>query len=343
MVESFGLTKAGAEARLFTLKNGKNINVLLSDFGATLAGILVPDQEGQMVEVTLGYDDVSGYEAGDSFFGAIVGRVANRIGKATFELNGQHYQLTANDHQNNLHSGPDFFSKRLWEVLAASESEVTFGLKSPEGDQGYPGAADICVTYSLSEENELKIEYQAVPSADTLLNMTNHSFFNLNGDASGDILEQSVWIDAAAFTPTDAELIPTGAVAAVADTPLDFNREQPVGRGIAADFEALQLAGGYDQNFVLNGEGYRKVASLSSARTGIRMEVYTDLPGLQLYSGNFIDDVIGRGGVHYRKRQGICFETQYFPDAVNQAAFTAPITRAGAQYRTTTAFKFSYL
>ncbi|HIW21684.1 MAG TPA: galactose mutarotase [Candidatus Dorea intestinavium] len=340
MMMKFGTTSLGEEATLYTLENQNKMVVTLSDFGATLVQVLVPDKEGKIRDVVLGYEDVTGYEKGEAFFGATVGRVANRIAKGEFKLNGVNYHLTTNDNGNNLHSGLNYYNKRMWQVLRKSKEEITFELISPSGDQGYPGEATIRVSYHLSEENELKITYQAKANEDTLFNMTNHSYFNLEGHQSSDTLSQEVWLNAQAFTPIDKALIPTGEISLVKGTPLDFTQAKEVGKEIDADFEQLKLAGGFDHNYVLEGRGFRKVASLYSKVTGIKMEVSTDLPGLQFYSGNFIEEEVGKDQVTYQKRQGLCFETQYFPNAVNEQSFNSPILLVGEEYQSTTSFSF---
>ena len=341
MTEAFGKTGAGQETVLYTLENKNGMQIAVSDYGATLVKVIVPDARGQKRDVVLGYDDAAGYEAGDKFFGATIGRVANRIGGASFELNGKTYELARNDNGNNLHSGMDFYSKRMWTAAEYGPDHVTFTLHSPDGDQGYPGAVDLTVTYTLTEENEVRIHYHAVPDADTLLNMTNHSYFNLAGQDSGTILDQEVWIGADAYTEADAQSIPTGAVLPVEGTPMDFRVRKAIGRDIEADFQALAFGGGYDHNWALNGSGYRKVAEFSSAQSGITMEVFTDLPGMQLYCGSFLEGDKGKGGVSYGKRSGVCFETQYFPDAVHKENFEGPVVRAGEAYDTVTAYRFS--
>ncbi|MGF0031971.1 aldose epimerase family protein [Bariatricus sp. SGI.154] len=340
MVSSFGVTSKGVETSLYTLKNQNGMVAAVSDFGATLVQIQVPDKDGKVQDVVLGYDDVKGYEAGTLYFGATVGRVANRIGKASFELNGKTYQLTQNDNQNSLHGGRDYYNYRMWETEEVDDNHVTFLLHSEDGDQGYPGNVDIRVTYTLTEENEVKIHYVAVPEEDTLLNLTNHSYFNLSGNGSGTVLDQEVMICADAYTRADAESIPTGEIVPVEGTPMDFRQMKPIGKEIEADYEALHLGGGYDHNWVLNGIGTRKVAAMHSEATGITMEVYTDLPGMQLYTGNFIVRETGKNGAIYEKRHAACFETQYFPDAVHKDHFQGPVVRAGETYDTTTTYKF---
>ena len=339
-VTDFGATVKGDETKLYTLTNKNGMEIAVSDYGATLVQVIVPDKEGKPCDVVLGYDEAAGYEEGDLFFGAIVGRSANRIGGASFELNGVTYQLEKNDNGNNLHSGMDFYNQRMWKVKETADDHITFELDSPDGDQGYPGAVHIEVTYTLTEDNAVKIAYHAVPDADTLINMTNHSYFNMDGHASGDVLDQEVWIDADAFTRADAESIPTGEITPVEGTPMDFRKEKVVEKEIGADYTPLKLAGGYDHNWVLNGKGFRKAASAESEETGIKMEVYTDLPGIQFYSGNFLAGSKGKEGAVYEKGYGICFETQYFPDAIHKENFESPITKAGEVYDTTTVYKF---
>jgi len=340
-VTDFGATVKGDETKLYTLTNKNGMEIAVSDYGATLVQVIVPDKEGKPCDVVLGYDEAAGYEEGDLFFGAIVGRSANRIGGASFELNGVTYQLEKNDNGNNLHSGMDFYNQRMWKVKETADDYITFELDSPDGDQGYPGAVHIEVTYTLAEDNAVKIAYHAVPDADTLINMTNHSYFNMDGHASGDVLDQEVWIDADAFTRADAESIPTGEITPVEGTPMDFRAKKAIGKEIETDYEALNFGKGYDHNWVLNNKGeFAKVAEMSSEESGITMEVYTDLPGMQLYTGNFIVDAKGKGGAHYHKRQAACFETQFFPDAIHKENFAGPVCKKGETYETTTMYKF---
>ena len=341
MKKEFGATKNGEKASCYVLKNSKGMEAVVSDFGASLLKLYVPDKDGKTQDVVLGYETLEDYENGGDSLGATVGRVANRIGTGAFELNGKKYELTKNDNgENTLHGGTDFYNKRMWSVKEEDDTHVVFALVSPDGDQGFPGEVKIEVSYTITEENELKIHYHAIPDQDTLLNMTNHSYFNLSGHASGTAWNAKVWIDADAFTETDAELIPTGTVVPVEGTPMDFRKEKVVEKEIGADYTPLKLAGGYDHNWVLNGKGFRKAASAESEETGIKMEVYTDLPGIQFYSGNFLAGSKGKEGAVYEKGYGICFETQYFPDAIHKENFESPITKAGEVYDTTTVYKF---
>ena len=339
---SFGKNSKGEAATLYTFENKNGVVMEVSDFGATLYSLLVPDKEGNLCDVVLGYDDPLGYEGpAGTFFGATVGRNANRICKGKYTLNGKEYQLDTNNNGNNLHSGLDFYSFRIWNVKETTENSITFSLHSPDGDQGYPGALDMDVTYTLTEDNAVQIDYYGVPDQDTIVNMTNHSYFNLNGHASGNVLDQEVWIDADSFTRADETSIPTGEIVPVEGTPMDFRVKKTVGRDIEESYEALVFGKGYDHNWCLNNQGkFAKVAEMSSELSGITMEVYTDLPGVQIYTGNYIFAETGKGGVIYKQCQGMCFETQYYPDAINHDNFPSPVCKAGEVYQTRTTYKF---
>ncbi len=330
------------KATLFTFENKNGMVMEVTDLGATLCVLMVPDKDGNPVDVVLGYDSPTDYPGlSNTGFGATIGRNGNRIGKATFTLNGEIYKLDKNNKGNNLHSGLDYYHHRMWNVKGTTENSITFSLHSPDGDQGFPGALDMDVTYTLTDENALRIDYYGVSDEDTIVNMTNHSYFNLNGHASGNILEQELWVDADAFTPTDVDLIPTGEIRLVEGTPMDFRVKKPIGRDIDADYEAIQFGGGYDHNWCLNNDGkFAKVIECSSGVSGITMEVYTDLPGVQIYSGNFLVEELGKQGIVYKHRQGICFETQMYPDAIHHDNFPSPVVKKGEEYRTTTVYKF---
>jgi len=339
--KDFGKTSKGEATTLYCFTNENNMQMKVCDYGATLVSVLVPDRDAQICDVILGYDSAKEYEDGPTFQGAVVGRSGNRIGNAAFSINGVEYQLDKNDNDNNLHSGLDYFSKRMWEVKHVDDASITFLLNSPDGDQGYPGNVTIEVTYTLTKDNEVQITYEGTPDKDTIMNMTNHSYFNLSGHASGTILDQEVWIDADKYTDVDEQAIPTGKLNDVTGTPLDFRKAKLISKEIEADCEALHLAGGYDHNWALNKKsGYEKVAGMYSAQSGIHMDVYTDLPGIQLYTGNFITEEVGKGNATYVRRQALCFETQYFPDAINHASFESPVCKAGSKYFTKTAYKF---
>lgn len=341
-MRDFGTNSKGEKATLYTIQNKNGVTIEVSDFGATLYSLSVPDKAGKLRDVVLGYDSPIGYEGPSrTFFGVTVGRNANRIAGGRFELNGKTYQIDQNQNGNNLHSGLDFYSFRVWNVVETTENSITFGLHSPDGDQGYPGAVDIKVTYSLTEDNGIKIDYYALPEEDTILNLTNHSFFNLNGHDSGSILEQTLWMDADAFTPTDETLIPTGEITPVEGTPMDFREKKPIGRDIKENYEALTIAGGYDHNWCFNNKGkFAKVIEMSSDESGITMEVYTDLPGVQVYAGNYLKNELGKHENVYKQYQGICFETQAYPDAIHHENFPSTVCKKGEVYKTTTIYRF---
>ena len=338
----FGTTKQGNSVSLYTISNQHGTKIAVTDLGATLVKVIVKDKNGTPKDVVLGYDTPQKYEEASKFFGAIVGRCANRIGGASFELNGKTYTLAQNNNGNNLHSGMDFFNVRIWDVIKEDNNQLTFALESRDGDQGYPGTVKIEVTYTLTEDDTVKIEYYAVPDQDTILNMTNHSYFNLDGHEKKDVLAQRVWIDADTFTRADAESIPTGEIVPVEGTPMDFRSGKMIGEEIESDYEAIRLGNGYDHNWVLNHPGtYRKAAELEGADSGIGMEVWTVLPGMQFYTANFVEHEDGKEGIFYGKRSGACFETQYSPDAIQKEHFEGPVCKAGSTYHTTTAYLFT--
>ncbi len=329
------------EATLYTFENKNGMVMEVSDFGATLYSLLVPDKDGNPVDVVLGYDNPEGYIKGNTGFGATVGRNGNRIAKAQFTLNGKTYHLDKNNNGNNLHSGLDHYHFRMWAVKGTTDNSITFHMSSPDGDQGFPGNFEVDVTYTLTDDNELKIDYYGTTDQDTIANMTNHSYFNLNGHASGSVEDQEVWVDADAFTPTDAELIPTGEILSVEGTPMDLRKKQLIGKQIDDDYEALKYGAGFDHNWCLNNNGkFAKVIEMSAKESGITMEVYTDLPGVQIYAGNYLNNHPGKCGVIYNKRQGICFETQGYPDSMNHDNFPSVVCKAGEPYKTTTVYKF---
>lgn len=342
MIKKFGRTREGKQACLYVIRNESGMEAAVTDLGATLVSLKVKNKEDVMTDVILGYEDAAGYEAGTCFFGAIVGRNANRIGGAQFELNGKTYYLTGNDNGNNLHSGTDFYNVRIWETENVTETSVRFKLHSPDGDQGYPGTTDIYVTYSLAEDNTLDICYEALSDKDTILNMTNHSYFNLNGHNSGNILQHTLTLEADYFTPGDAQSIPTGEILPVENTPMDFREGRRIGDRIEEEYEPLRFGNGYDHNWVLKNKGnFEKVAELEAEESGIVMETYTDRPGMQIYTANFVENEKGKDGAVYGKRSAVCLETQCYPDAVHHVNFPSPVCHAGEKYAAHTAFRFS--
>lgn len=342
-VSEFGSDDNGTVAHLFTMENDNGMKAAVTDFGASLVSVVVTDSGGQSRDVVLGYDDVSGYEKGEAAIGATVGRNANRIRGASVEINGIVYELDQNDNgKNNLHSGNNYYHKRMWQTEKCADDHVTFLLHSPDGDQGYPGALDMRVTYSLDNDNRLMIHYEAVPDQDTVINMTNHSYFNLNGHDSGSALGHKVILMADCFTPADAESIPTGEICSVEGTPMDFRMEKTLGEEIDADYEPLRLGNGYDHNWVLNNKGkFEKIAEVRGDQSQILMEVFTDLPGVQMYTANFLDNEKGKNGAVYQCRDAVCLETQFFPDAVHHERFPDSVCLKGQKYDTRTVYRFT--
>lgn len=344
--ELFGTLPDGRRVERFTLKNENGVTASFTDLGAIWLTMLVPDRDGVMADVVLGYDTVEKCTTLPGHLGEPVGRNANRIANGTFTLNDLQYILEKNSGENNLHSGPDYYRDRVWKAEVEEEpdgTKITFALSSPDGDQGYPGNADIVCSYTLTAENSLIIHYQMTADQDTIANFTNHAYFNLAGHGSGSAMKQKVWIDAEYFTIADQNSIPTGELVAVAGTPMDFTEFKEIGKDIDKDYEPLQLAGGYDHNWVLNHpqDEISLCAKAVDEASGRCMEVYTDLPGLQFYTANSLNNIAGKDGAVYQARNGYCFETQYYPDAINKPQFPSPVLKAGAVYDTTTVYKFT--
>ena len=343
---SFGKMPDGTEVYKYTLTNKNGVSASFITLGGVWVSMVVPDKDGSMADVVLGYDDLDSYRRNPAHFGAPIGRNANRIGGAVITIDGKDYKLEANNGPNNLHSGPDLYHDRVWDC-AASETEagsrLDFYLESPDGDQGYPGNARITVSYTLTDEDSLVLDYHMVCDKDTVANFTNHSYFNLAGHDSGDVMKQEVWLNASRYTPADEVSIPTGEIAPVAGTPMDFTEMKAIGRDIGADFEALVFGKGYDHNWVLDKEEgeLALAAKAMDPASGRVLESYTDLPGIQFYTANFLqDEMPGKGNARYDYRHAFCFETQYFPDAVHKPQFPSPLLKAGDEYRTRTVYQF---
>lgn len=338
MEKKFGNLHSGQTASLYTIQNG-GLTARITDLGATLVELWVPDTAGNSADVVLGYDSAAEYERNGGFLGATVGRNANRIGGARFPLNGKPCILTPNEGKNNLHSGPDPYNVRLWSVDTLEEDTITLSLESPDMDQGFPGNARISVTYRLDGQGGLHILYRGLSDRDTVFNMTNHSYFNLAGqDHPEKAVHQLLSMPARHFCPDDAENIPTGEERPVAGTPMDFRVPKPIARDLDADYEPLHLQGGYDHNFEVF---CNPCATLTDPDSGRSMAVYTDCPGIQLYSGNYLDQT-GKGGVHYGKNSGIALETQFYPDALNKPNWKKPIVPRGQLYTSETVYRFSW-
>lgn len=341
---AFGVVE-GREAQLYSFVNANGMEMTVCDYGAHLVDVKVPAKNGETKDMVLGYGDVSGYVTDPCHLGAAIGRNGNRIANASFELNGVKVQLAANENENNLHSGPDGYEYRFWEVKEVKEQAITLHLDSPDKDQGFPGNFSVDITYTLTDDNAVEIHYNGTSDADTVANMTNHSYFNLNGHDSGDVLEHTVCLKASCYSPVaDSKSIPTGEHAAVAGTPMDFTGEKTIGKEIGAEFEQLKLTGGYDHNFIIDrtDDGLQLFATVRGDQTGIVMEAYTDLPAFQFYTGNFIDNVPGKNGAVYKERSGFCLESQYIPNAINEEKEDKPILRAGEVYDTTTTYRFIF-
>ena len=343
--KAFGTTSKGVEASLYEISNGGGLRVLLTDYGASVVSIFVKDRDGNERDVILGYDNVKSYEKEYCYFGATVGRYANRISDAKVNIDGVEYKLEANDNENSLHSGSNGFSKRFWTVKEQKADEITFEIEDADLEQGFPGNAVVDVTFKVTEENALAIIYNARADKTTTFNMTNHSYFNLNGHDAGTLEQQKVQIFADFYTENSNECLPTGVIAAVEGTPMDFREPHEIMERIDADFVQLKNGSGYDHNWIPNGyqkDMVRKCAEAVGEETGIRMAVYSDQPGVQFYSGNFLDGIVkGKNGAVYGRRSGFCFETQGFPNATAYGHFPSAVLRQGEWFRSQTIFAFS--
>ncbi len=339
--EPFGRLPDGRAVELFTLNNGRGLEARLMTYGATLVSLAVPDGKGVPGDVTLGFDSLQGYLASDAYFGATVGRCANRIAGARFALNGREYGLAANDGPNHLHGGIHGFDKVVWSaepMKAEGSVGVKLGYLSRDGEEGYPGNLEVSVTYALNGADELRIAYEAKTDKATPLNLTNHSYFNLSGGKNGDVLGHKLMIDAETFTPSGPGLIPTGEIAGVKGTPLDFTVTRLIGSGIAG------VPGGYDHNYILRAAGGAPAlaARLFDPSSRRMMAVFTTEPAVQLYTANFLDGkVIGKGGKRYGRHGGLCLETQHYPDSPNHPGFPSIILEPGRKFSSLTVYAFS--
>lgn len=335
--EPFGSTQGGRSVEKFTLQRGA-MEAEIITYGAILRSLRVPDRNGKIVDVVLGYDDVAGYEDNGGYLGAVVGRYANRIAGASCLIDGRRVALTPNEDGKQLHGGPEGFSTQVFTPAETGEDRVVLTCTAPDGLCGFPGTLELRVAYALTGQG-LSIRYEAVSDKTTYCNITNHAYFNLNG--GGDILGHRLWLAAGQFTPVGPDSIPLAMARSVAGTPLDFTAEKPIGRDIAAADEQLQNVGGYDHNFVLDpAEGLRLAARLVGDQSGVVMETWTEKPGIQLYSGNFLETGSGKGGPGYRPRQGVCLETQFFPDSPNHPEWGDILLRPGRRYDYTTEYRF---
>lgn len=336
----------GKVVNLYTLSNANGMKVGIINYGGRIVSIMAPDRNGKMADVVLGWNNLENYMKYNTYFGAIVGRFANRIADGKFTLDGKTYHLPINNGPNSLHGGTDGFDKKYWDVkeMPGAEPALELTYFSKNGEMGYPGNLHVKVVYTLTNANELKIDYTATTDQDTIINLTNHSYFNLGGEGSGKILDTVVWINADKFTPTNSTQIPTGKIESVVGTPFDFLKPTPIGARINEDNEQLKLAKGYDMNFVLNrkGPGLELASKSYDPKSGRELDVYTTQPGLQFYTGNFLTDKIpGRDGGTYSFRTGFTMETQDFPDAPNHPNFPSAELKPGQTYHEVTVFKFT--
>lgn len=340
--ELFGKTKNGEEIYRYWLENSKGMKAGIINYGAILVNLIVPDKDGKAEDVVLGYDTLEPYFENGCFFGAVIGPNANRIGGASFTLEGQTYQLSENDGKNNLHSHKELgYHKRVWEV-SEGENSVTLSLSDEDGNMGFPGNKKVKVTYTLTEENEIELKYEVESDKNTIINMTNHTYFNLAGHNKGQVQDHILKLKAAAYTPALPGSIPTGEIVAVTGTPFDFTQGKRIGEEIEADDEQLKLAGGYDHNWVIDDfDGtLREFATVTEPLSGRCMKAYTDLPGVQFYVGNFITEQTGKENAKYGRRCGLCLETQYFPDTANKPEFPSAVFGPERKYQSRTIYKF---
>jgi aldose 1-epimerase len=344
--ESFGKTADGENVDVFTLTNNLGMQAKITNYGAIVVSLKTPDRTGKMDDVVLGFNDLDSYLKGHPYFGAIVGRYGNRIAKGRFTLNGVEYKLAVNNGENHLHGGIKGFDKVVWtakEMRTKMGPALSLTYISKDGEEGYPGTVTATVVYTLTNNNELRLDYTITTDKDTVTNLTHHSYFNLAGEGNGDILNHILTLKAARFTPTDAGSIPTGELKVVAGTPFDFLKPTVIGKRINEQDQQLQFGGGYDHNFIVNGKAgtLRSAATVYEPTSGRVLEVWTTEPGVQFYTGNFLDGTLtGKSGKVYQKRFGFCLETQHYPDSPNHPAFPTTTLKKGATYRSTTVYRF---
>jgi len=344
--EAFHKMVDGKQVELFTLKNKNGLEMTVTNYGGRVVSLVVPDKSGKMEDVVLGYDSLDGYlNSNEQYFGALIGRYGNRIAKGTFLLDSVNYQLALNNDPNSLHGGVKGFSARIWDAIQKGENGLELNLISPDMEEGYPGELKVTVNYSLTDSNEVKITYRAETSKPTVLNLTNHSYFNLHGAGKGDILDHVLFLNADKFTPVDSTLIPTGTLEPVTGTPFDFTTPTAIGVRINEQNEQLAFGLGYDHNFVLNKTDEKAIslaASVYEPQSGRFMEVFTNEPGVQFYCGNFLKGKeIGKQNKPYNFRSGLCLETQHFPDSPNRPEFPSVILNPGEIYNSVCIYKFS--
>ncbi len=340
-ISEFGQLPSGEKVTRYTITNASGASASFLNYGATWQTMFVPNRNSQLVDVVLGYDTIEGYLSNHMFLGATVGRVANRIKNARFNLNGIEYHLAANNGASCLHGGKIGFDKKIWDAQVEGNS-VFFSLTSPDGDEGFPGSLSVVVIYSLGDDNSLAIQYMLNSDQDTIQNMTNHAYFNLAGQGSGSVLEQTLQIEANRCTPIDENVVPTGEIAPVFGTPLDFTKAKPIGRDIAAKGQMIDVIGGFDHNFVLNHPkgGVERVATAYDPAGGVAMDVYTDQPGIQLFTPPDFSYMTGKNGIRYGVNPAYCLETQHFANAMDNPDFPSIVLLAGEVFSSETIYRF---
>ena len=341
----FEATVDGQLTHLYTLTNKNNMEVCITNFGGRIVSVVLPDKDGVPRDVVLAFDNINDYQSIPSDFGASIGRYANRIAGAKFELDGTTYELPANDGDNCLHGGPKGWQYKVFEGKQLSDQQVQLSLHSPDGDMNFPGYVQVQVTFTLTEDNAIDIKYSATTDKATVINMTNHSYFNLSGDPTKNVTDHLLYVNADNFTPVNAKLIPLGNIDSVKGTPMDFTSPKPIGQDInQTDFEQVKLGNGFDHNWVLNTNGdiTQLAAKATCPATGISVEVYTNEPGIQVYTGNFLNGKVnGKHGIAYNKRTAVCLETQHYPDSPNQSQFPSVVLEPGQTYQSECIYKFT--
>jgi aldose 1-epimerase len=340
----FGTTFQNKKVETYEIKNANGMKMKVTNFGARVTNLWVPDKDGNLVDVVLGFETLDEYlNSGEKYFGATIGRYGNRIANGKFTLDGEEYTLPINNNGQTLHGGPGGFDYVIWNVEKSGENGLIFTYTSPDGEEGFPGELKVKMIYTLTDENEFKVTYEAETDKATPVNLTHHSFFNLNGAGNGDVLDHTMQLNASKYTPVNEVLIPTGEIPTVKGTPFDFSEPTTIGARINQENEQLKFGGGYDHNWVLDktGKALTQAAVVSSPQTGIEMEVWTTEPAIQFYSGNFLDgSVSGKGGKVYELRSAFCLETQHYPDSPNHPNFPSTVLKPGEKYEQTCIYKF---